>query len=57
MNITEQEIQKLKNAKSAGEWNSVCREIKSKREGAYPEDWYQKVVQSGLMSEVSSSWI
>ena len=56
MNISEQEIQKLKDAKSAAEWNAVCREIKSKRNGAYPPDWYEKVLGSGLMATVSDSW-
>lgn len=57
MDITEQEIQKLKETKSAAEWNAVCREIKSKRNGAYPPDWYEKVLGSGVMPTVSDSWI
>lgn len=57
MNITEQELEKLKNAKNATEWNAICNQIKNKREGSYPPDWYDKVLGSGLMAIVSDSWI
>lgn len=56
MNITQEEINKLKDTKNEQEWNKVCNEIKRARNRQYPEDWWPKVVQSGLMATQQSKW-
>lgn len=53
-NITDAELEKLKAAKTAAEWNAVCNEIKKARGGQYPNDWWPKVQLSGLMAEVTA---
>lgn len=56
MNITEQELEKLKSTKSETEWNAACDEIKRARGGQYPPDWWTEVVMSGLMSAARLLW-
>lgn len=55
-NLTNDEITKLINTKSAKEWNAVCDLIKKSRGGTYPPDWWQKVIQSGLAATVQDKW-
>lgn len=50
MPITHEELKQLQNAKSRLEWGTVCDAIKSTRGGEYPSDWFQKVMQSGILS-------
>ena len=56
MDITEKEIQSLREAATEDDWNKVCDDIKKARGQKYPPDWYAKVVMSGLMQRVSSNW-
>lgn len=51
MKITDEEIEKLKNTKTEGEWNAVCDEIKKSRNGQFPSDWWPRVKLSGIMDE------
>jgi len=53
--MTNDELEKLKSTKSENEWNVCCDQIKKAHNG-YPDDWYQKVVLSGLMAETQASW-
>ena len=53
MNLTEDEMIKLRNAKSESEWNAVCDEIKTARNGTYPPDWFDKMIETGLLSAIS----
>ena len=55
-NLTDTEIQKLKNTTSEAEWNAVCDEIKAARNGEYPQDWYRRIVMSGLMTMITSRY-
>lgn len=43
-NLTEEEIDALRRAETADEWDRICDEIKIARQGNYPPDWYQTVV-------------
>ena len=52
MNITEEEIASLEACKSDTEWNAACAAIKAARDGAFPPDWWPKVVKSGIMKRV-----
>lgn len=54
--ITDDEIASLKMADTASKWDAACDRIKGSRAGRYPEDWFLKVVMSGLMNDVSSRW-
>lgn len=56
MNLTQDEITALKNTKSVEEWNKICDQIKAKRNGQYPSDWFSVVVQGGIMNERAGAW-
>ena len=56
MNITDAEIAMLEGCRSAEEWNTMCKGIKSVRGGQYPPDWWPKVKLSGLMDRVTARW-
>jgi len=56
MNLTDQELEKLKASNSAQEWNSICAEVKRTRNGQYPPDWYPRVMLSGVFLEVQATW-
>ncbi len=48
MNITKEEIAALSASNTREEWNNACDDIKRVRGGAYPPDWWQAVMLSGL---------
>ena len=51
-NITDQEIEMLKTCKTEEDWNKACDTVKRARGGRYPNDWFHKVVLSGLMDQI-----
>lgn len=53
--MTSKNLNDLKNTKNESEWNAVCDLIK-REHGGYPADWYEKVILSGLMAQVSMGW-
>ena len=48
--LTEAELATLKAAKTQAEWNAACDAVKRVRSRAYPNDWYEKVIASGLVN-------
>ncbi len=56
MNITDEEIASLKAVTSSDEWNDACTVIKATRDGAFPSDWWPKVIQSGLANNIFTSF-
>lgn len=56
MNITDDELQALRETKNDSDWSQVCEEIKAARNGGYPPDWWPKVMASGLMDEIRQGW-
>lgn len=54
--ITELEIQRLKDTESEAEWNAACDSIKVARGGQYPPNWYATVVMPGLAAEIMATW-
>jgi hypothetical protein len=56
ISLTDEELELLKTTKNAVEWDATCDLIKGARGGVYPHDWFARVNQSGLMSEVRQSW-
>lgn len=53
-NITDEEIQALEGVQSMDEWNTLCKDIQKRRDGAFPPDWWAKVKLSGLMDRVTA---
>ena len=56
MNITKDELEKLKSSKTIEEWNITCDAIKKAHGGQYPQDWFNKVMMSGMAAEVQKNW-
>ena len=50
MLITESELQTLEAANTAEEWHAACAAIKAVRGDSYPEDWFTKVIQAGVLA-------
>jgi len=57
-NLTTKEgvVSLMKSSKNESEWNANCDKIKKINNGGYPEFWYETVLASGLMNQVSVSW-
>lgn len=55
MGITSEEISQLESAKTEAEWNNICDQIQAKRNGKYPNDWYEKVILANLNSKIDKS--
>jgi hypothetical protein len=55
-NITEAELTKLAATNTEEEWNDACDAVKKARGGAYPPDWFAKVMMSGLAAKVMKGW-
>lgn len=56
MNLTETEMESLKATKNSREWNDACDAIKRARGGEYPQDWFARVLATGLMKSITESW-
>lgn len=56
MLLTDAEMTRLKDTKTAQEWDAACDAVKNARGGAYPEDWFAKILMSGVMARVQSNW-
>lgn len=54
--ITDDEIAMLTACQNETEWKNATVRIKEPRNGHYPRDWFARVIQSGLMKKISSSW-
>ena len=53
--MTEEELVELSQTKSEKSWGALCDKVKAKY-GGYPNDWYAKVIRSGLLLRVSKNW-
>lgn len=56
MNLTQAEMDLLTSCYSEEDWNMACTAIKEVRGGAYPPDWYSRVLGNGLMDNILSRW-
>lgn len=54
--LTYTEEQRLKLTTSEEEWGEVCDAIKAARDGAYPQEWFLKIVASGFMATQQKRW-
>jgi len=48
-NITQAELDSLKQVTSIDEWSNVVKGIKRKRNGKMPPDWQSKVIDNGII--------
>ena len=55
-NITDKELRMLEECQTKKAWGKACDNIKGARGGQYPDDWWEKVKQSGLMDRIMSRW-
>ncbi len=51
-NLTQDEINQLEVVQTEDEWNAACKTIKKTHGDRYPDDWFAKVLQSGLSNRV-----
>ena len=55
--ITDEELKRLEDCKTAKDWNEACDAIKNARGGQmYPDDWWEKVKESGMMDRSMARW-
>ena len=55
--MNEQQLKMLEDCKTAADWRKACDAIKdSTGIGMYPDDWFEKVVQSGMMDRITARW-
>lgn len=54
--LTADEIAKFENCKNETEWNSLCDEVKNKRNGSYPADWWMEMKLTGRMDRILNSF-
>jgi hypothetical protein len=54
--LTEDEILKLESATTESEWNDLCDAVKELRNGTYPSNWYELVIQSGLSGQKAAAF-
>jgi len=54
--LTQQEMDLLASCYSEDDWEMACEAIKEVRGGAYPPDWYSRVLGNGLMDNILSRW-
>jgi hypothetical protein len=53
MELTDMELEQLKLADNEESWNNLVDQIKEKRGGSYPPDWYEKVIKGDLKLKVN----
>lgn len=56
MLMSESMVASLKASKTAGEWGYIVRAMLLDNAGVYPEDWYEKVMESGVASAAEKQW-
>ena len=56
MNITTEELKTLEACQSNQDWRKACDAIKAVRNQEYPDDWWKRVKQTGLMDRIMQRW-
>lgn len=54
--MNDDEMARLNAATTEAEWNAACDDVKRARGGRYPEDWFPRVVLSGLVGRKSEEF-
>ena len=55
-NLTPQEEARLDASSSMKEWSDACQAIKAARNDQYPEDWWDRVMMSGIARRAEARW-
>lgn len=55
-NLTPQEEARLDASRSMKEWDEACDDIKAARNDQYPEDWWARVMLTGLARRAEARW-
>ena len=50
------EIERLRTTNNEREWNAACDDVKRARGGAYPHDWFAKVIAGSIGAEAQARW-
>lgn len=50
MDLTKNELLKLKSSKTSLEWENIVKEIKKTRDGNLPTDWAEKVIAGNFVN-------
>jgi hypothetical protein len=50
--LTEAEYENLLQSRNNQDWANACDRVKNARNGAYPRDWFQRIILSGVMNAV-----
>jgi hypothetical protein len=54
--LTEEEFAELESCETEAAWFDICQRVKAARGGQYPNDWFPRVVCSGLARERIARW-
>lgn len=54
MNLTDEEYAALNLVTTEASWFEVCAMVKERRGGEYPNDWYLRVIASGLLVKITA---
>ncbi len=54
--LTKEFLDKLRATKNGGEWSVLVKGMLANNGGSYPDDWYEKVMASGLTAECERNW-
>lgn len=53
-NLTDQEMELLESVTTEQGWNDACDAVKRARGGIYPQDWYHRVIATGMIARVAA---
>jgi hypothetical protein len=56
MNLTEAEYAALESAATLADYARTCDAVKAARGGEYPDDWYTRVLASGLATRKAAQF-
>lgn len=45
----------MESSQSEAEWNANCDKVKA-HFGGYPNDWFKKIIVSGLLGKIAKRW-
>jgi hypothetical protein len=54
--LTQAELARLEASTNEEDWNAACDAVKRARKGIYPDDWFAKVIATGLLDRIAAKW-
>ena len=52
--LTDGEMAMIEAVHTEDEWNNVCKVVKKVRGGQYPEDWFMRIIVSGIAARITA---